>query len=86
MARQAEQAIARPWAWRGTRSDVGERPLRQFLLGPDQVQAQLQPRADCEEAEEQQEEEEEMRGVTAFAADVGAEAKRQCLLVEAAGA
>ena len=79
VARQAEQAIARPWAWRGTRSDVGERPLRQFLLGPgpDQIQAQPQPRADCKEAEEQQQEEEQVRGVTAFAADVGAEAKRQ---------
>ena len=33
VARQAEQAIARPWAWSGARSDFGTSSLRKFLLG-----------------------------------------------------
>ena len=33
-AKQAEQAIARPWAWSGAQSDFATRSLRDFLLGP----------------------------------------------------
>jgi len=32
-AKQAEQAVARPWAWTGARSDFGTSSLRGFLLG-----------------------------------------------------
>eukprot|EP01043_Picozoa_sp_COSAG02_P058822 COSAG02_NODE_7387_length_3038_cov_1.543042_1_plen_585_part_00 len=40
-AKQAEQAIARPWAWSGARSDFGMSSLRDFLLGL-RCQSQLQ--------------------------------------------
>lgn len=33
VVRQAEQAIARPWAWCGARSAVGKHAVRHFLLG-----------------------------------------------------
>ena len=71
VAQQAEQQIARPWAWCGTRSEVGGIPLRPFLLGD----AQPAP-VTAETAQDA------ARGCRSAAAAAGtdADAKRQCVI------
>ena len=72
VARQAEQAIARPWAWSGARSDFGTSSLPEFLLGLGEG-SPLQG----------QDHREELGADLAPRGETGGGAKRRCLAVHA---